>query len=549
MVEFDIMRIEGMMVLFVVIIFEIVIFALSISVVAIGVVSCDWCMDRVMSIEMGMLLNAMNIMVSIMSWVECVGMRVVVERTMAVISNVMMSVMEIINVTFVMWSLVVVLVDWVLLMYIMMDNIMVWSLMVEFVVSLVVWSLMMDIVMLFMVYQMGWVVWIVVMFMGSHFRVDIVDSMWQFMIVMGVIMIMFNHSTFNRFMLVMSLMSVVILIMNMVELWLMIVLMFVVNIMVISMFSFMVVVMVIMVVIVVIHMMWLVMSSVSFSMLVVMSFVVIIKVSMVLNMAFITSEISVMFTIVNMPIMVVARFMAVDVSWAIFIMMSTCAMVVKISFPTSVGLVLLSVNWSVVVWCFVMRCIVVRCIVVNILVYWSEVVVSMPFKMIDDWTFMMRSIMVFCVFHQVLHCVCTMGPSFTMARIWVVAVIMESSISPVAFCVMFIMWMLFVNTVKVVSSTMSIVLGVEIWIITVISVVHWIHAMVEFSIIMMIIWVVTTFPMGVSVMITNIFVFITWKMFLSTGIMVVCWFTSHWCDVSWMMKIVVEVMVVIWLHL
>ena len=118
---------------------------------------------------------------------------------------------------------------------------------------------------------------------------------------------------------------------------------------------------------------------------------------------------------------------------------------------------------------------------------------------------------------------------------------MESSISPVAFCVMFIMRMIFVNTVKVVSSTMSIVrFWVEIWIVSVMTtVVHWIHAMVEFSIIMMIIWIVTTFPMGVSVMITNIFVFITWKMFLSTGIMVVCWFTSHWCDVSWMMKIVV----------
>ena len=421
-VEFDIMRIEGVMVLFVVIIFEIVVVALSISMVAIGVVICDWCMDRVVSIEMRMLLNAMNIMVSIMSWVECVGMRVVVERTMAVISDVMMSVMEIINVSFVMWSLVVVLVDWVLLMYIMMDNIMVWSLMVEFVVILVVWSLMMGIVMLFMVYEMGWVVWIVVMLMGSHFRVDIKDSMWQVMIVMGVIMIMFNHCTLNRFMLVMSLMSVVILIVNMVELWLMIVIMFVVNVMVISMFSFMVVVMVIMVVIVVIHMVWLVMGFVNFSMLVMMSFVVIIKVSMFLNMAFITREITVMFTIVNMSIMVVARFMAVNVSWAIFIMMSTCAMVVKISLPTSV---LLSVNWGVVVWCVlvwcvVMRCIMVRCfmmrcIVVSILVDWSEVVVSMPCKMIDDWTFMMRSIMLFCVFHQVLHCVCTMGPSFTMA--------------------------------------------------------------------------------------------------------------------------------------
>ena len=52
-----------------------------------------WSMNSMMSVEMGIVLNSMDIMVSIMSWVELVGMRVVIIRTVLVFSNVVVSIM------------------------------------------------------------------------------------------------------------------------------------------------------------------------------------------------------------------------------------------------------------------------------------------------------------------------------------------------------------------------------------------------------------------------------------------------------------------------
>ena len=52
-----------------------------------------WSMNSMMSFEMGIVLNSMDIMVSIMSWVELVGMRVVIIRTVLVFSNVVVSIM------------------------------------------------------------------------------------------------------------------------------------------------------------------------------------------------------------------------------------------------------------------------------------------------------------------------------------------------------------------------------------------------------------------------------------------------------------------------
>ena len=65
------------------------------------------------------------------------------------------------------------------------------------------------------------------------------------------------------------------------------------------------------------------------------------------------------------------------------------------------------------------------------------------------------------------------------------------------------------------------------------TVMHWIHTMVEFSIIMMVIRV-TTFPVRIAMMVADIIMLVTWQMFLSAGIMMIGWLASHWCDVSWM---------------
>ena len=80
------------------------------------------------------------------------------------------------------------------------------------------------------------------------------------------------------------------------------------------------------------------------------------------------------------------------------------------------------------------------------------------------------------------------------------------------------------------------------------TVMHWIHTMVEFSIIMMVIRV-TTFPVRIAMMVTNIIMLVTWQMLLSAGIMMIGWLASHWCDVSWMVQFSMHVMMVVWLHL
>ena len=428
-VEFDIMRIVGLVVFFVkIMMIEASMITFPVSVVAIAMMSSDWLMDSVVSVEMRIMLNAVDIMVNIMSWVERVGMRVVVVSTMAMISNIVVSVMEVIDVTFVMWSFMVDIMVWSI-----MVEVMNWVLIVHLVVEfdLVVWSIMVDFVMwrfvvLFMVNKVSWMISLVVNLMGSHFVWDIVDLVWKLVIVvMVMVMLMVNHTTLNHFMAVFV--SVVILVMDVVEFWLMMVIVFVWNVMEVrSMFGFMIVVMVSMVVIVIILVVWLVMRFMSFFMFLMMGFMVVIEVSMmILDVASITSEFAMMFIVVNMSIMVITGFMTMNVSWAIFVMMSTCAMVVQVCIPASVRFVLISVNWSIVVSfmmrcfvvrCFVVRCLVVWCFVVSILIDWSEVVISMSFEMVNNWAFMVRSIMLR-FFHQVLHCMYTMGPSFTMACI------------------------------------------------------------------------------------------------------------------------------------
>lgn len=100
-------------------------------------------------------------------------------------------------------------------------------------------------------------------------------------------------------------------------------------------------------------------------------------------------------------------------------------------------------------------------------------------------------------------------------------------------------------------SMVAVHFWVEIWIKSMVSLfmMHWIHSMV-FAVILMVIWVTTVTPVGVSMMVTNIPVLVTWKMFLSTSIMVICGLSSHWCNMSWMVvEISVHVMMIVGLHL
>ena len=122
---------------------------------------------------------------------------------------------------------------------------------------------------------------------------------------------------------------------------------------------------------------------------------------------------------------------------------------------------------------------------------------------------------------------------------------MESSICPMSFS---IVWMFFMNTIKMMASAMTIVhVWFEIWIISMVFwvMMHWIR--MEFSLIEMmgvIPWV-TRFPIMVSMMIAKISVLVTWKVFF----VVVSWLTSHWCHMNWVVDFSMVVMVLVWLHL
>ena len=83
MVEFDIMRIEGVVMVIMSVMIDAFVISFPVSVVtvvvAVGVMSGNWLMDSVVSVEMRVMLNAMDVMVCVMSWMESMGVRVVVE--------------------------------------------------------------------------------------------------------------------------------------------------------------------------------------------------------------------------------------------------------------------------------------------------------------------------------------------------------------------------------------------------------------------------------------------------------------------------------------
>ena len=104
---------------------------------------------------------------------------------MSVISNIMMGIVEIINMTFMMWSFVM----WCLVMEFVSNFMMDGDFMVLFVMER----------MLNMVFfVVSWMISFVAMLRSSHFMRNIVDPVWKVMIVMCV-MFVINHMTLNHF--------------------------------------------------------------------------------------------------------------------------------------------------------------------------------------------------------------------------------------------------------------------------------------------------------------------------------------------------------------
>ena len=84
----------------------------------------------------------------------------------------------------------------------------------------------------------------------------------------------------------------------------------------------------------------------------------------------ITIVVSTVLIVGNVSIMVITSMVSMDISWAIFVMVS--AFMVEIVFPFTIGLVLSGM--------------------MSIFINWSEVVVTMSLKMINNWAFMNRMV-------------------------------------------------------------------------------------------------------------------------------------------------------------
>ena len=226
MVEFNIMRIVVVVVavLFHVMVIMTVmmsIFPVSMSCMGVestmmrGSVMSNWLMHSVVSVKVRIVLNSVNIVVRIMSWVELVTTRVVVKSSVMMISNVMVCIMEVIRV---MWSLVVCIMMDIMMyvvVYVVMDvmvNAMMWDIMNRFIIMYInVVNFMVDV---------SWVVSISMVLSCSYFRVDIINPMVKIMPVMSVrVVIMILHMSLNHF--VMVFMAIVIFILNVWVLWVM----------------------------------------------------------------------------------------------------------------------------------------------------------------------------------------------------------------------------------------------------------------------------------------------------------------------------------------
>lgn len=229
---------------------------------------------------------------------------------------------------------------------------------------------------------------------------------------------------------------------------------------------------------------------------------------------------------------------SMHVPWSVFIVMSSFSGMVEVGLPIFVHVV---VSLMMVVVLFLMM-------------DWLEVIVSMSWHMVNDWSFMLVAL------NHVLKKVWFMRVLFFMVSfvaIWTEFVL--TMVSPVAFSV--VLWVTEVlwEIVTVVIPAVSMAGSPLVWFSSMVSsfptvvhwflaVVHWILAVVVFAAVMAVTWI-PMLPVSISMMVANIVVLITWEVLLRVGTVVVGWLSSHWRHMSRVMEISMHVMVVVWLHL
>ena len=261
-------------------------------VVAVSMMFKHWFMDCMVCDEVSIVLDSVNIVLLLMSWMECFRVREVIISSVVVLSNVVMSVLNVVSVSIMMRALMVH--SW------LMDTVMVciavgnlvWGESVCICMSV---SISM-IIMTSMISFMSWVIDVTMCFVSSHFMLDIENMVRKFMVIMSVmIMVVINNSSLS--MIMDMLFAIVIFTWNIMEL---------------SVFM--------------VHIMAMVgtmgptLSVMYFAMMAIFM-VVSESVMLISNMSSIAVVVSVMFTVGWVLVVVISSIMSMDVSWAIFIMM------------------------------------------------------------------------------------------------------------------------------------------------------------------------------------------------------------------------------------
>ena len=189
--------------------------ALCVGMVAPSVVSQGWIMYSMVSGEMGIVLDSVDIVFLIVVWSKLMGVGEVVVATVAVLTDVVMSIMEAVGMSLVVRSLMV-------RGWLMVDCIWVCPVVESLTVRILMWRKPVSvalsvIIMASMVGFMLCVIDISVVLVSSHFRRNLENMVWQFMSQVSImIVVVIDHMSLGMLMVV--LVAIVVLAWNVMEL-------------------------------------------------------------------------------------------------------------------------------------------------------------------------------------------------------------------------------------------------------------------------------------------------------------------------------------------
>ena len=189
--------------------------ALCVGMVAPSVVGQSWIMDSMVSGEMSIVLDSVDIVFLIVVWSKLMGVSEVVVATVAVLTDVVVSIMEAVGMSLVVRSLMV-------RGWLMVDCIWVCPVVESLTVRILMWRKPVSvaltvIIMACMVGFMLCVIDISVVLVSGHFRRNLENMVWQFVSQVSImIVVVIDHMSLGMLMVV--LVAIVVLAWNVMEL-------------------------------------------------------------------------------------------------------------------------------------------------------------------------------------------------------------------------------------------------------------------------------------------------------------------------------------------